>query len=162
MIVVSDTSPLSGLLILGELDLLPQLYHEVIVPHAVMNELTELENFGRSIEALKNATWLKIVSAEDLDWVADLQHDLDLGEAEAIVLAHQLKADWLLMDETKGRGIAKSQGLQTIGLIGVFLQAKAQNLIPNIQPYLDRVIHEAKFYVSPAFYERVLVLANEA
>ena len=87
--------------------------------------------------------------------------DLDLGEAEAIALAKELHAEWLLIDETKGRTIAKNAGLQIIGLLGVLLAAKEKGLITEVKLYLEKLITKAKFRISPELYTRVLQLANE-
>ena len=52
MIIVSDTSPLSNLFIIGELELLCRMYKEIIIPYTVMNELLELESFGINIHEI--------------------------------------------------------------------------------------------------------------
>ncbi len=107
MIVVSDTSPISALFRIGELHLLPQLYGEIIVPFAVMGELLELEKSGVDIGLIKQATWLVSIKVKEQKQVDHLLLDLDVGEAEAIILAKELNADWLLIDESKGRKHAK-------------------------------------------------------
>ena len=115
MIVVSDTSPISNLFLIGELELLRNLYNGILIPQSVMNELKKLENFDISIEVIKQATWIKCIEVKQRNEVEQLLGDLDLGEAEAIILAKNLHADWLLVDETKGRKIAKNMGLQIVG-----------------------------------------------
>ncbi|MDQ6762746.1 MAG: DNA-binding protein [Bacteroidota bacterium] len=117
MIVVSDTSAISNLFIIGELDLLRKVYEEIFLPKAVIDELLALENFGLNIDSIKHAVWIKSVEVTERVSVVRLLSDLDLGEAKAIVLANEMHADWLLIDETKGRKIAKDAGLQTIGLL---------------------------------------------
>jgi predicted nucleic acid-binding protein len=110
MIVVSDTSPLSNLFIIDQLGLLEKLYGRIIVPEAVMNELLVLEERGIDLSPIKNAKWIEVMTIKERGEINKLLADLDIGEAEAIVLAESLHADWLLMDETKGRHIAKSHG----------------------------------------------------
>jgi hypothetical protein len=56
---------------------------------------------------------------------------VDLGEAEAIELAREVNADWLLIDERKGRKLAREAGLPVIGLLGVVLLARRNSLIPS-------------------------------
>lgn len=87
MIVVSDTSLISALFRIGELHLLPRLYGEIIVPFAVMGELLELEKSGVDIGLIKQATWLVSIKVKEQKQVDQLLQDLDLGEAEAIILA---------------------------------------------------------------------------
>lgn len=161
MIVVSDTSPISNLFLIGELKLLHHIYNEVLIPNAVMNELKKLENFNISIEVIKQASWIKCIEVKHRNEVQELLGDLDLGEAEAIVLAKNLHADWLLIDETKGRKTAKDMGLQIVGLLGVLLLAKKEGLIHEVKSYLEKLITKTKFRMTQELFDEVLVLAGE-
>jgi predicted nucleic acid-binding protein len=87
--------------------------------------------------------------------------DLDLGEAEAIVLANELHADWILMDETRGRNIAKLHGLHIVGLLGILLLAKEKGFVSVIKPLLDDLINKAKFRVSEDLYQKIIFNAGE-
>lgn len=81
---------------------------------------------------------------------------LDLGEAEAIVLASERGADFLLMDERVGRSIARERGIPTIGLIGALAAAKQMGLLPAVRPVLDALRVEAGFWVGDVVYQQVL------
>jgi uncharacterized protein len=96
--------------------------------------------------------------------VLTLERDrrLDPGEANAVVLAIELKATQLLIDERLGRIEAKRQGLRITGILGVLLAAKRRGLIPIIRPILDRLIDEANFRISDRLYNETLTLAEEA
>jgi uncharacterized protein len=85
-----------------------------------------------------------------------LLHELDAGEAEAIVLALESHADLLLMDERLGRDIASHFSLKYIGLIGVLVVAKRKGLISAVKPYLDELRDVAGFRVKEGLYLRVL------
>ena len=161
MIVVSDTSPLSNLFIIQRLDLLEKLYGRIIVPEAVMTELLELENRGIDLSPVKNARWIEVVKINERHEVNKLLDDLDLGEAEAIVLAETLHADWLLIDETKGRNIAKLHGLHIVGLLGILLLAKEKGYTPSVKLLLDDLIAKAKFRVGDELYQKVILTAGE-
>lgn len=161
MIVVSDTSAISNLFIIGELELLRKIYSEILLPKAVMNELIVLEKSGVNIDSIRKSGWIKIIEVTQRSAVNQLLIDLDLGEAEAIVLAKHINADWLLIDETKGRHIAKESGLQTIGLLVILLLAKREGMINEIKSFVDRLMIKAKFRISNELYDRILVLANE-
>lgn len=125
MVVISDTTPLISFLKIGQLDLLEKLYKTVIIPQAVFDELTANKRFPKEAEVVKNCPFLKIQPVEDKLKVATLQANtgLDLGESEAIVLAESINANLLMMDEIRGRTVAKEQGLSVIGVVGILSTA---------------------------------------
>jgi predicted nucleic acid-binding protein len=89
MIIVSDTSPLSNLAIVGCLSLLQQIYNKVIIPQAVAEELRSASDEENLIAGVLSLDWIEVVSAKNLELISVLQnnHNLDRGEAEAIALA---------------------------------------------------------------------------
>ncbi len=99
MIVVSNTSPIFYLSTIGQLDLLRQLYDEIMIPTAVFNEITNVGNTDASAAVVPTLSWFQTRSAADQAFVNTLRADLDPGEAEAIALAVELKAERLLIDE---------------------------------------------------------------
>ena len=88
--------------------------------------------------------------------VTTLRLDLDPGEAEAIACALENRASLLLIDERRGRRAAQQLGIPIMGLIGVLLMARKQQLIPHIRPHLDALRNVAGFWMSTALYDRVL------
>lgn len=112
MPVVSNTSPLLNLSIIGRLSFLRDQFGEIWIPLKVVKELRveeDLPGCWAIREAIKEG-WIKTKEVKDLALVRVLEHDLDGGEAEAIALAIQLKADWILLDELEGRRMAKLLG----------------------------------------------------
>ena len=124
MIVVSNTSPIFYLSTIGQLDLLRQLYNEVVIPKAVFNEITNVGNTDASANIVPTLNWVKTQSATDQAFVNRLRTELDPGEAEAIALAVELNANRLLMDERLGRAAAMRVGLQVTGVLGILIAAK--------------------------------------
>ena len=153
MIVVSDTSSISALLRIGHADLLQRLYGEVLIPEAVRDEL--LVFFPKVPE------FLHCRHVSDPGKVKRLCGELDLGEAEAIALAHEMRADVLLIDELDGRRIAKREGIPIIGLMGVLAYAKIEGLVVSIRPLIDKLENEADFRFSAELKQDTLRLANE-
>lgn len=144
--VVTDTSPLIALARTGRDALLPRLFDRVVAPRAVAAEFGPLP------------LYIEIVDAPP-DRSAELQADLDPGEAEAIALAERLGAT-LLIDERKGRRIARASGIRVRGTVGVLILASERGLIPAIRPDLDALI-AAGFHVSGTLYADALRLAGE-
>jgi len=93
--------------------------------------------------------------------VQELRENLDAGEAEAIVLAIERRADLLLVDERRGRGTAISAGLTVTGLLGIVARAKQAGLIDLAKPVLDELIHNARFWIGPELYAEVLAELGE-
>jgi predicted nucleic acid-binding protein len=153
MIVVSDTSPLTALLTVGEADLLPELFHEVIIPEAVLAELR------RSHPLLPE--WLRVVGVKDTEQASRYARIVDADEAEAIELARELHADHLLIDERKGRRLAVEEGVPVIGLLGVVLLAKRRQIIPSARMLLQRLENEAGMYLSEDVRTAALMTVGE-
>lgn len=154
--IVSDASILINLARIGKLALLRKLYGEITVPEAVWQEVV-VDGAGQpGAEDMKTAAWVKRALVENRYLVHALRQDLDAGEAEAIALALELKAELLLMDERLGRESAHYFGLHYIGLIGVLIEAKHKGLILAVKPYLDALRDRAGFRIAQPLYERVL------
>jgi predicted nucleic acid-binding protein len=164
VIVVSDTSPITNFAAIGQLDLLRQLYESIIIPVAVYNEMVSIGTLVPGAVEVQTLSWIQTQTVANTQSVMDVQSsqdDIDLGEAEAIALALELKADLLLMDERRGRALAANYGLNVIGLLGVLLQAKRNGSIPAVKLVMDRLIEEADFRVSSQLYATVLKTADE-
>ena len=108
MLIICDTSPITNLIQLSQLDLLHRLFGEIIIPDKVFEELAIYENQGSEITA---RSWISVKAVKDRAAVKALENQLDPGEAEAIILAKEMRADLLIVDERKGRKIAKAHGL---------------------------------------------------
>jgi predicted nucleic acid-binding protein len=161
VIVISNTSPLVNLAAVGQLQLLQQLYDQVIIPSAVYHEIVVAGAGQPGAKEVKAYDWIKIRQVENRTIVASLQLEIDEGEAEAIALAIELEADLLLLDERRGRAIASSLGLKFIGLLGVLVEAKHQGLITAVRPILDGLITKSGFWIHRSLYDRVLQAVGE-
>jgi hypothetical protein len=161
MRVVSNTSPLSNLAMIGEISFLQQIYPTILIPPTVYAELMRLPKIQPTISTLLHAGWLEIQTPQDLQLIQTLNQVLDPGEAAAIALAIEINADRLLIDERLGRSIALKYGLKIRGILGILVNAKNQGIIPASKPLLDRLINEAGFRVSQPLYERILQESGE-
>lgn len=159
MVVISDTSIISNLLQIGHLNLLHVLFEEALIPPAVHKELNQMS--GEVRFRLGDHPWLQVKPLSDYTLATQLQGQLDPGEAEAIALAQELSADVLLMDEAKGRKLARQYGIPITGLLGVLLAGKSQGHIASVTPLMDKLIHEANFRIGKALYAMIQEEAGE-
>jgi uncharacterized protein len=161
VIVVSDTSPINNLAAINQLHLLQQLYGTVLIPEAVYQELTDPDFPVAGAKEVQTFTWIQIRAIEDRTMLKALSSELDPGEAEAIVLALEMKAEQVLIDERRGRMIAARLNLHYTGILGVLVEAKSQGFISTVKPLLDDLINKAGFWVAEPLYKSVLRLVNE-
>jgi predicted nucleic acid-binding protein len=122
VIVVSDTTPLRYLVVLGHLEILPRLFGSVHCPEAVIAECRQ----PRAPEALRTwaeapPAWLIVDQVGDID--VALRAAIDQGEAAAITLAQRLQAEVILIDEQDGRRLARARGFVTAGTLAILAQA---------------------------------------
>lgn len=141
--------------------MLRQFFGEITIAQAVFDEtVTKGRESGGAKLEIARAHWISVVPVKDHLAVAVLLDELDAGEAETIVLARELNADWVLMDEKKGRRKLTELGLPKIGTLGILLKAKQANLIPNIQPEIIK-LRENSISLSQHVIEAVLRQAGE-
>ncbi len=163
MLVVSNTSPVMNLAAVDLLDLLRQQFGEVVVPAAVIEEL-RLESDYPGTDKIRNAIsagWLRQENVENKQVALALKRELDNGEAEAIALALQLQIDVILMDEREGRSVAKSMGLNPIGILGILVRAKQDGAIHSVKEILNRLRNEAGFYITDGLMQNILSVLGE-
>ncbi len=131
MVIISDTTPLISLLKIGRLDLLEKMYKTVIIPKAVYEELTTNTHFPEEAETIRACPFLEVRTISDTNSVINLRETtgLDLGESEAIVLSESMNAKLLMMDEVRGRAVAKAHGLSIIGVVGILATAYKIHLL---------------------------------
>ena len=157
MILVADSSALIALAACDALDLLEKLFGRVVVPEAVFREI----NCGGKGQADQLYGFLdgKVVPI-DPAYPALLDGFCDPGEAEAMVLYHQLRADRLLIDDRRGRRMAKINRITIIGSLGTLLAAKRAGLIPEVKPRIHAMM-DAGIHISPALMAMVLESSGE-
>jgi predicted nucleic acid-binding protein len=158
MVIVSDASPIIALALCDKLDLLDTLFDQVCIPQAVFNELT----VPNKLKVNEITEWIKprVIIVKNTATVAALSLNLDLGESEALALYWETAADYLLIDEKKGRTIAARSGIQTVGTIGVLLLAKQKRVLAQVKPSLDVLVNNG-FRISDMLYRQILGRAGE-
>ena len=158
MVIVSDASPIIALAVCDKLDLLDKLFDRVCIPQTVFNDLA-IPNKTKAEEIIKWASD-KVTPAKNTAVITALSMNLDLGESEALSLYWEIAADFLLIDEKRGRIIALRNGIKTIGTMGILLSAKKNGFITAVKPVLDILMHNS-FRISDTLYQQILERAKE-
>ncbi len=156
--VISNNTPLVSLFALGRLDLLRDLYGEVLIPQAVHDEFVATEPARRK-SALKRASWITVKSVINSKRTL-VYMGLDRGEAEVLVLAEEQRARLVIIDERKARRYAKRLEIPRTGTLGVLLLAKEKGLIPVLAPLIEE-LQQAGLHLGIKLIKKVLQLANE-
>ena len=152
MVVVADTSPINYLILIGEIGVLQQLYHRVVIPEEVFGELMDTEAPPEVREwAAQHPVWIEIRKSQSRD--ATLA-DLDAGEASAIALAALETDVLLLIDESAGRLEASRRGIPNTGTLGVLRRAAIERLV-DLPSALNRLL-ATNFRVSKALVADLL------
>jgi predicted nucleic acid-binding protein len=136
--IISDSSPLISLAIIGKIDLLEKLFECVYVPHAVYEEV--IANNKPYSNEIKQFLIGRVKCTQNKVAVEMLLSDIGKGESEAIILAIEEKADYLLVDDLKARKLAKLNGLVIIGTMGILLKAKKAGFISAVKPLIDELL----------------------
>lgn len=131
MIVVADTTPPLYLARIGLLDLLRDLYGTVVVPTEVWRELVEYRPDAPGVAELRAARWVRVDPGADASpLLAELEDEIDRGEASAIALALPRRAEIVLVDDGAGRRAATRRGLLPRGTLGVLATAPYPQPVP--------------------------------
>ena len=153
MIVVADTSPINYLILIEEIDVLAKMYGRAVIPPAVRDELLRpsapatVQGWIRQLPA-----WLEVhapANAPDASLA-----ELDPGERDAILLAAELRADQLIVDDRQGRRAAEKRGIPVMGTLGVLREAARLGLL-DLRIAVERLQHTS-FYLAPEILARLL------
>ena len=153
MIVVADTSPINYLVLIEEIDVLAKMYGRIVIPPAVRDELLR-PSAPATVRAWmsQSPTWMEIrVPANASD--ASLA-ELDPGERDAILLAAELHADQLIVDDRQGRRAAEKRGIPVMGTLGVLREAATAGLL-DLRLAVE-LLQRTSFYLAPEILARLL------
>jgi predicted nucleic acid-binding protein len=153
MIVIADTGPINYLILIGEIEVLPALYRRILVPPSVYQEL-QRPRAPETVRAwiARPPAWLEVRSPGKSPDAGLLR--LDAGERDAILLAEELGADQIIIDEIRGRWEAKRRRLPFTGTLGV-LSAGAEQGLLDIRAAVDR-LRQTNFHVASEILDRVI------
>jgi len=150
MTVVSNTSPLSELAKIGRLTILREVHGLVVIPTEVWEEVTA--GAHPAIDQVRAAAWIRTRNVADGRSLSRLRDEtgLGLGECAAVVLALEMGADLLLIDDRAARKAAEARGLRIAGTVATLVFAKRRGIVPAVRPLLDELIaHGTRIGRSP-------------
>ncbi|MCZ7381957.1 MAG: DUF3368 domain-containing protein [Candidatus Methanoperedens sp.] len=159
--MVCNSSPLIHLARIGELELLRDIFGEVLVPKAVYRECVIEGGDRDDARKIKTASWIRITGIKNIELKKALNTSLDEGESEAIVLALEEKADLILLDDYDAREFARIYGLKITGIIGILLKAKYTGRISSLSEILEN-LKETGFWLNEDLRSQILRDAGES
>lgn len=156
MRVICNSTPLISLSSIGQLHLFNKLFGEITIPEKVFTEVVvaNSEKYGSS--DVKECTWIKTAKIGDTILKTYLLQTLDEGEAEVIVLANELKADLVVIDERLARSYAEKAEIRLIGTLGILAKSKLEGYIPNVRDLVQEMLSKGIWF-SKALVNRVLI-----
>lgn len=161
MIVVSDTSCLCYLARLRCASVLTALFGKVIIPPAVAAELLAGLAAHPEIDDVLQASWLEVRTLSRSPLPDEFSRSIDVGEAEALVLAQELKCDHLLVDDLAARQVARDLGIPIIGVLGVLARARRAGHIVQLRPLVSELTDRLGFRASPHLVEEIIKEVGE-
>ncbi|WP_434045153.1 MULTISPECIES: DUF3368 domain-containing protein [Sorangium] len=162
MIVVADTTPLLYLSRIGHLDVVRAVHREIVVPKTVWEELVVARPAEPGVESLRSSPWIRVNDEVERAGIEPaLEASLDAGEAAAIALAEMLRADTILIDERRGRAVARARGLRIQGTLGLLVEARRTGVLGSLRAVLDDLAN-AGFRVNARLVTEALRQVGEA
>ena len=153
--VIVNSTPIIALLGIGQLDILKALYSEINIPEAVRREVSVKDDY-----ILDNYSWIKVNKISNIAAKETFISSLHDGEVEVMILAKELSANLVIIDDNLARRHAKHQGLTVTGTIGVMLRAKSEGIIESIKPLVNDLL-DFGFHISDDVVNEALKLAGE-
>jgi len=155
-ITVSNSTPLIHLAKIRQLHLLPEFFGTLLIPQAVYTECV-IEGQGHEESTLiAQANWLHLVPVANENLLTLLNSELDRGEAEAIVLALERRADRLLLDDAEGRSKARLYNLPCVGTLGILLRAHKENKLNTSFLTVLEALQASGFWLDKHLYQKLI------
>lgn len=162
--VICNTSPIIGLMSIGRISLLWQLFDEVILPKAVVEELcTNSSRHQKEIADIQQYIVegkITVYQVQNENIVRKLYGRLHYGELEVIIGAKECNVPLAVIDERTARKMAANFLVDTIGILGILSLAKKQGILKNIKSDID-MLRSSGYRISESLYRQILLQNNE-
>ena len=138
-VVIADSTCLIGLSKISRLALLPAMFGRITLAPAVWHEVV-VQGQGRSGSAeVQNANWIDVTQVRDMQAVEVLRQELGAGESQSMVLAQELHASLVILDDARARRKAQQLGLSIAGTTALLLRAQELALISDAAQAIDEL-----------------------
>jgi predicted nucleic acid-binding protein len=148
-VIISDTTILIIFNNIGEINILHELYGEILITPEVATEF---------IEPLPD--WIKVEHVKDKKYQKIIETQLDLGEASAFALAAEFDNVLLLLDDLKARKLANVLKINITGTLGIISKSKQLGIIKALKPILEKIT-QSNFRISQNIIDEILRINNE-
>jgi predicted nucleic acid-binding protein len=149
MKTVSNATPLISLSAIGKIEILRDLFNEIIIPEAVYTEIKTKQAYGyKEVDS----DFITVHAVSNTQHALLSGNELDIGEAQTIVLSQDIQADTTIIDENLGYAIAKDYGLNVVRTLSILLKAKETGLIPAVKPLLEDMLVKGRWYSNHVYY----------
>ncbi|MCK4761503.1 MAG: DUF3368 domain-containing protein [Candidatus Aminicenantes bacterium] len=160
-IVISNSSPIINLAIIGRLYLVGKFWNKIYIPEAVWQEVVIDGGDKGEVDEIRKAGWIIVEKVKDKNLILALEQDLDKGEAEAIALAIEKNADIILIDETDAREVVDIYGINKTGVLGILILAKLRDEIPSLKKEIENLKVKANSWLKDSLIQEVLGKVGE-
>ena len=154
-VVIANTTPLINFAEIGRLELLRDLFGEIVVPQGVADELRAKRDLFPAAAVACDAPFVCLRHLANRALVEMFPWELHAGEIECIALAREYPSALLLLDELAAREVAEHYGLRFTGTVGCLRLAKDLGLIEAVGPILTDLRAKARFWLSPQLVEQL-------
>jgi predicted nucleic acid-binding protein len=158
--VVVNTTPLIALSHVGHMDILRKMYGEILIPEAVYRELSAKPESICKVAVDNSRDWILVKEIQNQMAKSMYKTQLHEGEVEVMILAKEIGADIVIIDDANAKKHAKYLELPVTGTLGVLIKAKQNGYIDELKPILNRMI-ENGIYISQDLVERCLRQSGE-
>lgn len=134
----------------------------MLIPPAIHSELSRNPRAAARglLEYAIKSGWIQVSAFKNVV-PQELARNLDLGEAEALGLAVETKAEIVLLDETAARLRAAALGLRVTGALGILRKARNGGRVDSLKTEMERLRVEARFFIDPMLEKALLVSVGE-
>ena len=158
--IISNTTPISNFLNLGQLDLLRRFFNKIHIPQAVYKEINKHFSRNEEWQRSMDEDFIVVHQLTPSVFLNQFLASLHPGEAEALWLCIEKNATLFLLDDRDARSFAKVQKIKITGTLGLLIQAKKKRYIQSVKIVINK-LKQYNFWISDAMYNKVLSLSDE-